>query len=281
LNFSPWTRQTRPGRAGSLSRIPVPHQASLAGWTVPSGTRGRFQKSSPASPQAGRWPRCGSTSWVASRSQWDGGREYVKVSPPAWAHHLVAERERLAWAARAYRGAGACWAPALAGCTRQALPGRFGRRTLSGSPIPRTGVRAIGRGSAAAARPRCQSTSFRSGPAAVGDRVVVVTRRSTGWWSATADGVRTQHNDRRRRPLQWTRRPRRSSASPTGGPTSPVAMLSLSWNYSGSWEGRAAGRLRRRRGPGAHRGVPAPVGTPPTFPPIKLGGVGKIQLEGH
>jgi kanamycin kinase len=29
----------------------------------------------------------------------DGGREYVKVSPPEWAHHLVAEAERLRWAA--------------------------------------------------------------------------------------------------------------------------------------------------------------------------------------
>jgi kanamycin kinase len=28
----------------------------------------------------------------------DGGREYVKVSPPQWAHHLVAEAERLRWA---------------------------------------------------------------------------------------------------------------------------------------------------------------------------------------
>jgi kanamycin kinase len=28
----------------------------------------------------------------------DGGREYVKVSPPRWAHHLGAEAERLGWA---------------------------------------------------------------------------------------------------------------------------------------------------------------------------------------
>jgi kanamycin kinase len=30
----------------------------------------------------------------------DGGREYVKVAPAKWAHHLMAEAERLAWAAR-------------------------------------------------------------------------------------------------------------------------------------------------------------------------------------
>jgi kanamycin kinase len=29
----------------------------------------------------------------------DDGREFVKVSPPEWAHHLVAEADRLAWAA--------------------------------------------------------------------------------------------------------------------------------------------------------------------------------------
>ena len=29
----------------------------------------------------------------------DGGAEYVKVSPPQWAHHLVAEAHRLRWAA--------------------------------------------------------------------------------------------------------------------------------------------------------------------------------------
>ena len=28
----------------------------------------------------------------------DGGREYVKVAPPRWAQHLVAEAERLRWA---------------------------------------------------------------------------------------------------------------------------------------------------------------------------------------
>ena len=31
----------------------------------------------------------------------DGGAEYVKVSPPRWAHHLVAEAHRLRWAATA------------------------------------------------------------------------------------------------------------------------------------------------------------------------------------
>jgi kanamycin kinase len=30
----------------------------------------------------------------------DGGREFVKVSPPEWAHLFVAEADRLRWAAR-------------------------------------------------------------------------------------------------------------------------------------------------------------------------------------
>jgi kanamycin kinase len=39
----------------------------------------------------------------------DGGREYVKVSPPEWAHHLVAEAERLRWAAAGRRSTRAGW----------------------------------------------------------------------------------------------------------------------------------------------------------------------------
>jgi kanamycin kinase len=44
----------------------------------------------------------------------DGGGEYVKVAPPRWAHHLVAEAERLRWAAAYIRvphvlGAGDGW----------------------------------------------------------------------------------------------------------------------------------------------------------------------------
>ncbi|HVQ51072.1 MAG TPA: aminoglycoside 3'-phosphotransferase, partial [Mycobacterium sp.] len=74
----------------------------------------------------------------------DDGREYVKVSPPEWAQHLSAERERLAWAAAHIRvpqvlGAGDGWLHTAG------LPGRS-----AVDPVwvadPRTAARAIGAG---------------------------------------------------------------------------------------------------------------------------------------
>jgi kanamycin kinase len=74
----------------------------------------------------------------------DGGREYVKVSPPVWAHHLVAEAERLRWAAGFVRvprvlGAGDGWLHS------EGLPGRSAvdPRWVAN---PRAAARAIGVG---------------------------------------------------------------------------------------------------------------------------------------
>jgi kanamycin kinase len=74
----------------------------------------------------------------------DGGREYVKVCPPEWAHHLVAEAERLRWAV-AYlvvprvlaSGEGWLHTAGLAG--RSAVDPRW-------VADPRTAARAIGAG---------------------------------------------------------------------------------------------------------------------------------------
>ena len=74
----------------------------------------------------------------------DGGREYVKVSPPDWAHHLVAERDRLAWAAAYVRvphvlGAGEGWLHTAGLPGRSAVDPRW-------VADPRTAARAIGAG---------------------------------------------------------------------------------------------------------------------------------------
>jgi kanamycin kinase len=74
----------------------------------------------------------------------DGGAEYVKVAPPRWARHLVAEAERLRWACAHTRvpqvlGAGEGWLHTAG------LPGRSAvdPRWVS---EPRTAVLAIGTG---------------------------------------------------------------------------------------------------------------------------------------
>jgi kanamycin kinase len=74
----------------------------------------------------------------------DGGREYVKVAPPRWAHHLVAEAERLAWAGSHVTvprvlGAGAGWLQTAG------LPGRSAVDPHWATD-PRSAARAIGAG---------------------------------------------------------------------------------------------------------------------------------------
>jgi kanamycin kinase len=76
--------------------------------------------------------------------QVDGGREYIKVSRPRWAHHLVAEAERLRWAAQSVRvprvlGAGAGWLHTA---------GLHGRSAVDPHWLadPRAAARAIGAG---------------------------------------------------------------------------------------------------------------------------------------
>jgi kanamycin kinase len=74
----------------------------------------------------------------------DGGREYVKIAPPEWAHHLVAEAERLAWAA------GYAVVPRVVGSGDGWLhtAGLPGRSAVDPRWIadPRTAARAIGSG---------------------------------------------------------------------------------------------------------------------------------------
>ena len=74
----------------------------------------------------------------------DGGREFVKVSPPEWAHHLVAEAERLRWAA-GYVAVPRVLDAAEGWLHTAGLPGRSAvhPRWLAD---PRTAARAIGAG---------------------------------------------------------------------------------------------------------------------------------------
>ena len=78
----------------------------------------------------------------------DGGREYVKVVPPRWAHHLEAEFERLRWAA-AYvlvpQVLGAATVPQRVPAAHRRTPGR----SAVAPPWmadPGTAARAIGAG---------------------------------------------------------------------------------------------------------------------------------------
>jgi kanamycin kinase len=83
----------------------------------------------------------------------DGGCEYVKVAPPEWAHHLVAEAARLHWAAayvRAPRVIGSGDGPPQAGGAPRWLhtAGLPGRSAVDPRWVadPRTAARAIGAG---------------------------------------------------------------------------------------------------------------------------------------
>jgi kanamycin kinase len=74
----------------------------------------------------------------------DGGREYVKVAPPRWAHHLDAECDRLAWAGRYVRvprvlGSGDGWLHTAGLAGRSAVDPQWAAH-------PRTAARAIGAG---------------------------------------------------------------------------------------------------------------------------------------
>ncbi|RDH77410.1 aminoglycoside 3'-phosphotransferase [Mycolicibacterium moriokaense] len=74
----------------------------------------------------------------------DGGAEYVKVTPPEWAHHLVDESERLRWAGGYTRvpevlGAGDGWLHTAGLPANSAVDPRW-------SMHPRVAVRAIGTG---------------------------------------------------------------------------------------------------------------------------------------
>ena len=87
----------------------------------------------------------------------DGGREYVKVTPPRWAHHLEAEIERLRWAAAYVRvprvlGAGSGWLHTAG------LRGLLGRRSTLDGRSARGGA-GDRRGPASCCTTRCRSAT--------------------------------------------------------------------------------------------------------------------------
>ena len=161
----------------------------------------------------------------------DGGREYVKVSPPQWAHHLVAEAERLRWAT-AYvavphvLGAGD-------GCLAGGIPGRSIR---AGWPSRR---RPCGPSARACA---CCTIACRDGcPLAPPVGVRLAARRPAG--GVPRRRVLAQHAHRRRRPLSGGEGSAPSGHVDVGDlgvadrwADLAVATLSLSWNYAGEWE---------------------------------------------
>ncbi len=157
-----------------------------------------------------------------------GGREFVKVAPQQWAHHLVAEAERLTWAA-AYTqvprvlGAGDGWLHTAG------LPGRSAvdPRWLA---EPRTAAQAIGAGLR-----RLHDTlpvdECPFGPPPWVTDVPEVDRRVVCHGDACApntligdDGRCCGHVDLGDLGVadRWA--------------DLAVATLSLSWNYGGSWE---------------------------------------------
>jgi kanamycin kinase len=160
----------------------------------------------------------------------DGGREYVKVCPPEWAHHLVAEAERLRWAV-AYlvvprvlaSGDGWLHTAGLAG--RSAVDARW-------VADPRTAARAIGAGlrvlhdalpidECPFGPPPWVTRSARSvdrlvvchGDACAPNTLIGDDGRCCGHVDLGDLGIADRWADL------------------------AVATLSLSWNYGGSWEG--------------------------------------------
>jgi kanamycin kinase len=159
----------------------------------------------------------------------DGGREYVKVSPPAWAHHLVAEAERLRWAAGAVRvphvlGTGDGW------LHTKGLPGRSAVAP-HWVANPRAAARAIGVGLRVMHErlpvddcpfgpppwvtdsPPIDQLVVCHGDACAPNTLIDDDGRFYGHVDLGDLGVADRWADL------------------------AVATLSLSWNYSGSWEG--------------------------------------------
>lgn len=162
----------------------------------------------------------------------DGGREYVKVGPPEWAHHLVAEAERLAWAARYIRvprvlGAGDAWLHTAGLAGRSAVDPHWVAH-------PRTAARAIGAG-LRLLHDRLPVDECPFGPPPW------VTVPST---SMPIDRLVVCHGDACA-PNTLIDDDGRPSAHVDLGDLGiadrwadlAVATLSLSWNYDGSWEG--------------------------------------------
>jgi kanamycin kinase len=162
--------------------------------------------------------------------QVDGGREYVKVAQPRWAHHLVAEAERLGWA-EAYvlvprvLGVGDGWLHTAG------LPGRSAVDPQWVAD-PRTAARAIGAGLKLLhdALP-VDVCPFGPPPWLVDD-------------APPADRLVVCHGDPCAPNTLIDVEGRCCGHVDLGdlGIADPwadlaVAMMSLSWNYAGSWEG--------------------------------------------
>jgi kanamycin kinase len=157
-----------------------------------------------------------------------GGQEFVKVSRPRWAHHLVAEAQRLRWAAAYHRvprvlGGGDGW------LHTQGLPGRSAvdPRWVA---APHTAARAIGAG-LRLLHDTLPVDTFPFGPppwvtdACPTDRLVVCHGDACAPNTLIDDDGRCcGHVDLGDLGVadRWA--------------DLAVAMLSLSWNYSGSWE---------------------------------------------
>ena len=164
---------------------------------------------------------------------------------------------------QALSGCRACWGRATVGCTPRGCPA--GRRsTPIGWPIrgPRRVRSARVCGYCTTRLPR-RRLPVR--PAAVGDRFTA--DRPAG--GLPRRRVRTQHVDRRRRPLLWARRPRRPrsrrSVGRPGG-SDAVAVVEL-LRVVGR---RAARRLRCGSGPGCASTTTGDCGTRATSRPAKL-----------
>ena len=155
-------------------------------------------------------------------------REFVKTAPPAWAHHLGAEAERLAWAVGYVRvprvlGAGDGWLHTAGLPGRSAVDPRW-------VADPRTAARAIGAGLRllhdALPVDECPfgPPSWVSGSPSI-DRLVVCHGDACAPNTLIDDDGRCRgHVDLGDLGVadRWA--------------DLAVAMLSLSWNYSGAWE---------------------------------------------
>ena len=171
-------------------------------------------------------------------------REFVKVSPPAWSQHLVAERDRLRWAARYVRvprvlGAGEGWLHTA---------GLRGRSAVDPHWVadPRTAARAIGAG-LRLLHDRLPVDDCPFGPPPWVTDSLPIDRLVVCHGDACAPNTLIDDDGG---PPQAGGAPACEGSAPSCGHVDlgdlgvadrwadlAVATLSLSWNYLGSWDG--------------------------------------------